>query len=72
LHGLGAVLGHLGAPDCIDAEVFVENHEEAVEPAFAEAFVIEAGELLFCCFGLGCVSLNMGFGESYSHLHCHL
>lgn len=56
LHGLGAVLCHLGAPDCVDAEVFVEDHEEAVEPAFAEAFVVEAGELLFCCFGLWNVS----------------
>jgi hypothetical protein len=52
LHLLGAILGHFGAPDGVDAQVFVEDHEEAVEPAFAEAFVVKAGELLFCCVGL--------------------
>jgi len=52
LHLLGTVLGHFGAPDGVDAEVFVENHEEAIKPAFAEAFVVEARELLFRCFGL--------------------
>lgn len=42
LHLLGTVLGHFGAPDGVDAKILVENHEEAVEPALAEAFVIEA------------------------------
>lgn len=35
--------GHVGAPDGVDAEVFVEDHEEVVEPALAEAFVSELG-----------------------------
>lgn len=36
--------GHVGAPDGVDAEVFVEDHEEVVEPALAEPFVSELGE----------------------------
>lgn len=38
-----AVLGHFRAPDGVDAEVFVEDHEEIVEPAFTETFVAELG-----------------------------
>lgn len=41
--GFGA--GDVGAPDGVDAEVFVEDHEEVVEPALAEAFVVELGVL---------------------------
>jgi len=38
---LGA--GHVGTPDGVDAQVFVEDHEEVVEPALAEAFVVDVG-----------------------------
>lgn len=58
LQGLGAVLSHLGSPDGVDAEVFVEDHEKAVEPALAEAFVVKASELLFGSIGLWDVSLR--------------
>lgn len=44
--GVGGFVGarHVGAPDGVDAEVFVEDHEEVVEPALAEPFVPELGE----------------------------
>ena len=35
LHLLGAVLRHLRAPDGVDAEILVKDHEQAIEPAFA-------------------------------------
>lgn len=47
--------GHVGAPDGVDAEVFVEDHEEVVEPALAEAFVLEVGVV-----GVGGVRLEGG------------
>lgn len=43
LDGLLAELGHLRAPDGVDAEVFVEHHKEVVEPALAESLVAELG-----------------------------
>ena len=50
--GGGGVIGcgarHVGAPDSVDTQVFIEDHEEVVEPALAEAFVVEVG--------IGCVS----------------
>jgi len=42
-----SVLCHFGAPDGVDAQVFVEDHEEVVEPAFAETLVLE-----LCVVGL--------------------
>lgn len=38
-----AVLGHFRAPYGVDTEVFVEYHEEIVEPAFTETLVAELG-----------------------------
>ena len=35
------VLCHFGAPDGVNAQVFVKNHEQIVEPAFAKALVLE-------------------------------
>ena len=44
--------GHVGAPDGVDAEVFVEDHEEVVEPTLAETLVVELGVLVFGGGGL--------------------
>lgn len=38
-----ALLSKCGAPDGVDAEVFVKDHEEVVEPAFAKALIVELG-----------------------------
>lgn len=41
LDRLLAVLGHFGAPDGVDAEVFVQHHEEVIEPSFTQTLVAE-------------------------------
>ena len=46
---------HVGAPDGVDAQVLVQDHEEVVEPALAEAFVLEVGVV-----GVGWVRLRDG------------
>lgn len=42
LHALGTILGHLCAPDRIHAKILVQNHEDTIKPAFAQALVVEA------------------------------
>jgi hypothetical protein len=34
-------LSHLCAPDGVNSEILVENHEQIVEPSFAETLVTE-------------------------------
>ena len=72
LHALGAVLRHLRPPYGVDAQVLVQNHEEAVEPALAEALVVEARVVVI--FGLlgGVVNVYVGKKTGYGFgLRCH-
>lgn len=59
--GLLAGLCHLRAPDGVDAQVLVEDHEEVVEPALAEPLVLELRVAGVGGVGLICVSfLSLG------------
>ena len=42
-HCLLAELGHLGPPDCVDAEILVEDHKQVVQPPLTETLVLELG-----------------------------
>ena len=55
--GRGFCAGHVCAPDCVDAQVFVEDHEEVVEPALAKTFVLEVGVIGVRGVGLGALSV---------------
>ena len=48
LRRIGGLLCERGAPDGVDAQVFIEHHEKIIEPALAEAFVME-----LCVAGIG-------------------
>jgi hypothetical protein len=43
---LRPILRHLRAPDGVHAQVLVEHHEEAVEPALAQPLIVEAREVV--------------------------
>ena len=43
VEGLLLAFRHVGPPDRVDAQVFVQDHEEVVEPPLAETLVLELG-----------------------------
>jgi len=52
-------VSHFSAPDGVDTQIFVEDHEEVIKPALAEPFVLELGVVIVRGVGLG-LNVNAG------------
>lgn len=52
VEGLLFAFGHVGPPDRVDAQVFVQYHEEVVEPPLAQTLVLKLCVIVMRWVGL--------------------